>query len=78
MIFPTISIRVICINLLSFDSGNAGEDFAFDGFEECATAGGDITYAVCQAELVDTSHAVAAADERVSAVVGSQMPFLPK
>ena len=56
---------------LAFDGCDAGEDFAFDGFEEGAAAGRYVGYLVGKAELVDASHGVAAAYERERAVVGS-------
>lgn len=48
---------------LAFYSCDAGEDFALDGLEQCAAAGGDVRYLVGEAELVDASDRVAAAYE---------------
>ena len=46
---------------------NPRQFLSFDVFEEGAAAGGDVADLVCQAELVDGCHGVAAADEREGA-----------
>lgn len=58
------------VNLFALDGCNARENFAFNGFEQGATARGDVRNLIGQAELVDTSNGIAATDERECALFG--------
>lgn len=56
----------ICFS--AFDGGNAGKDFAFDGFEQSTAAGRDVRNLVGHAKLVDASHRITTSDERESSI----------
>ena len=56
--------------LLVFEAGDAGEDFAFEEFEGGAAAGGDEGHLVAELGFLDGLHAVAAADDVFGAGIG--------
>lgn len=53
----------VILRKLSFDSGDAGEDFTLNGFEQCAATGRYVRNFVGEAEFVYASNGVAAANE---------------
>ncbi len=58
-----VSLSYVCQWILALDGCDSGQDFAFDGFEQCAAAGGHVADFVCQSEFVDAGNRVTAANQ---------------